>query len=70
MDMVKFLLQNGAASDLKALNKVHLAPIDYTLKNSAERQFLLDFDPTLKDYLHQEEAEEDIDEKGEEEKED
>jgi len=55
MDMVKMLLEKGAAKDLRVHNKVHMTPIEYTLKNSPERQFLLSVDPTLNDLLQDEE---------------
>lgn len=62
MDMVKLLLEKGAAKDLRVHNKVHMTPIEYTLKNSPERAFLLSVDPTLQDLLQDEDQEDEKDE--------
>lgn len=39
--MIKLLLDNGAADDLKKINKVYMTPIEYTQKHSEERGALL-----------------------------
>jgi ankyrin repeat protein len=59
--MIKLLLGAGADADLKTVNKVYMAPIEYTVRNSKTRQFFLELDPTLRDCLTDE-----IDEKEQE----
>jgi hypothetical protein len=56
MDMVKTLLKHGAQSDLRVKNKVYLTPVDYTFKNSPEREFLFEVDPSLREFVAKEEA--------------
>jgi len=45
------LLEHGAETDLEKPNKAYLTPIEYTQKNSREREYLLSIRPSLKQYV-------------------
>jgi len=64
-DMINLLMKTPAKEDLKTKNRVGLTPIEYSVTNSPERALLLQLDPSLQQFLQQEEESKDDDSKTE-----
>lgn len=53
VEVVKILLTKDSVKDLKTVNKVKLIPIEYTMPQSPVRKLLLQADPSLQEFVQQ-----------------